>query len=340
MTDDDKWHQVASTFRDALPQFDEALSQANIPLSERNMKALELIMEHMVKVNDFKEFLVSEDYARFVALVDDWYRERYGAAINDGKRTFPSLVVVYGTAFPLHVPLTFSKPGDEEGTVWVGSPASVQDEEDPLSWIVNGPNVDKMTSPERDKLARQASNTASSIRSINFNLKTIQSDTKKMHRDLASAVTANLRAAAPELCSQEQGLLRNAGWELSQATEKALKLYIRRNGGSPKNTHVLSDLADDAGQCGTIKLDRRALALIPSGNQAVNLRYGGNYTIEEGLKAYRSSLEIIEKLAFAIQTKGKYNVREARFLLKKPPWFTYDTRSFLKALKDADKDCR
>lgn len=281
---------MASFIADEMPKIDTAQAEAGIPLTNRKMDALKLIREHMIEVNNWTAFFLSEAYARIMALVDDWYMARYGTAYRETKDNFYSLVIVHHTPFPLYVPLTFSTPGEERGTTWIGFQASVQKEENPLAWIAQGPNINALPETDREALLAQAIRTSNSIRSINFDLKTIQHEDREVFSDLATSILANLQSAAQNLCGGNKGQLRNAGWELSQAVEKALKLFIHSKGGIPIRTHVLADLADHSERLGIEKLDRVALGEIPSGTQAVDLRYGGVYAIQGGLNAYHSAL--------------------------------------------------
>lgn len=325
---------MASFIADEMPKIDTVLAEAGIPLTNRKTKALETI-RHVLIVDNWTAFFLSEAYARIVALVDEWYQVRYSTAYEASTDFFCSLVVIHHTPFPLHVPLTFSTLGEEMGTAWIGFQASVQKEENPLAWIGQGPNINALQETDREAILAQAVDTSNSIRSINFDLKTIQHEGSEVLRDLAISVLANLQSAAQNLCRWNKGQLLISGWELSQAVEKTLKLFIRRNGDIPKNTHVLAELADHADRLGAEKLDRVSLGEIPSGAKATSLRYGGEYTIQNCLSAYRSALEIIEKLAFAVQIKAEIDIREARFLIKSP-WINYDTDSFLHALKSGE----
>lgn len=165
MIDAEIWLPIAESIKTVLPKIDRALSDANTPLSKRKARALDFIQSHMIEIQgDYQEFLNSEAYARIMALVDDWYCERYGAALEADKDRFHSLVVIHGTAFPLLVPSTFSIPGEEDGTVWVGFPASVQKEEDPLSWIVDSPNFGTLPESDYEALRKAAEKTATAIR--------------------------------------------------------------------------------------------------------------------------------------------------------------------------------
>ena len=332
MSDTDTWDQIASTIAENLQEIDEAFAQTNMPLKKQKMMAQDVINKHMLQIVDWEEFLVSEDYARVMALVDDWYRKRYGSAFETERDDFHSLIIIHDKPFPLYVPLTFSISGDEEGTAWVGRPASVQKEENPLKWVMHGPNINTLSHSQRNKLLAQATENSNFIRSINFDLRTLYSGSNEACRDLAEAVLADLQNAAQNLCKRQNGALRNAGWELCQAVEKVLKIYIHRHGNTPAKHHKLFDLAQDAENLGTLKINKLALKYIPSGSLAANLRYGGEYKIENGLKAYHSALKIIKEIALAVQIKTDYNIREARFLIKSP-WISYDTKTFLETIK-------
>ncbi len=312
MNDDTYWHQVVASIEEALVEIDAELTNQNMPLRKRKVVALDYLKKHMFQVDDWSSFWVSEAYARIMAVVDNWYHVRYGSAFKGETNNFHSLVVIYNFPFPLHVPLTFSIPGEEKGTVWVGFPASVQKEENPLEspvWISQGPNIDG-PDVDRDELLLQATKNASSIRSINFDLRTLKSDTDEASRDLAKSILVDLRNAAQNLCGREEGQLRNAGWDLCQTVEKVMKLYIRRNGDAPEQTHKLPDLAAHAENFG-VEIDRETLNRIPSGKQAVNLRYAGIYPIQDGLTAYCSALEIITELAFSVQSRRQNRVQHS-----------------------------
>ena len=137
LTDDIKdWKKVAAILREAIPQIDQALSQANVPISARKLKAFDMVRDTMLQVSDYEAFFLSQAYGRFLIIIEDWYRNRYGGAVDDDKDgVFVSMLLVHGTPFAMRVPKAFKTSTDEPTMVWIGFPASVQAEEDPLSWI-------------------------------------------------------------------------------------------------------------------------------------------------------------------------------------------------------------
>ena len=56
--------------------------------------------ETMLDVPDPKAFLLSEAHGRILIIIGDWYRDRYGGAVDDDD-TFVSMILVHGTPFPM-----------------------------------------------------------------------------------------------------------------------------------------------------------------------------------------------------------------------------------------------
>lgn len=335
MTNDKSdWQEIAAIIRDALPEIDKALSQANVALSDRKLKAYEIVCDTMLEVSDYEAFFVSPAHGRIHIIIGDWFEARYGAAAeNNQNDLFTTLVLIYDCPFEMHVPKNFKTRAEEPNMVWIGFPASVQDEEDPLLWIKNRSVVQGLTPEARSVASDEAKHTANLIRSISFDLRAIRSDSDASISDLAGAVFTDLQASARHLCIQDLSGLRASGWDVSQAVEKALKILIRRNGESPPFTHDLEKLSSIAERTSQIAIDRNELAKIPSNREATGMRYGGEITLAQAISAYQASLPILRNIMFAAKPDSKYNVREARFKIQKPPWFNFDTDAFSAELK-------
>ena len=326
------WKQVAAILHEALPKIDQALSQANTPISRRKVKAFDIVQDTMLEIPDRKAFLLSEAHGQILVVIDDWYRDRYGEAVDDDD-AFVSMLLVHGTPFTMRVPKRFKISADEPNMVWIGYPASVQAEEDPLRWIQSKGVLDGLKDKERDVVQTAALETANLIRSIGFDIRSLESEQDLSIADLAGSVRVDLQGCARHLCEQSEAGLRSASWDASQATEKALKLLIRRKGSTPHHTHVLSQLADEAERLGALAVDRSKLGLILSGRGATGIRYGGDMTLSKAVDAYLAALSIIKQVVFEAKPETDYNIREARFKLQRPPWFNFDTREFSKSLR-------
>ena len=329
MTDDiGDWKEIATTLHEALPQIDDVLSQANTPISARKLKAFDFVLDTMLEVSNYESFLLSEAHGRFRIIIDVWYRDRYGDAVYDDEDGFDSMLLIHGTPFSMRVPKNFKTCSDEANMVWMGFPASVQAEEDPLSWIQSRSVVDRMSSDEQDVFGKAALETANIVRSIGFDIRSLENEENSSIAELAGSIRKDLEDSAQNLCKRNGAGLRSATWNASQATEKALKLLIRRKGQIPPHSHVLPELADLAESLGAKAIDRAKLAIIPSGSDATGIRYGGDMTLSRAADAYDAALSIIRQVVFEAKPDTKYDFREARFKFRRPPWFDFDTRAF------------
>lgn len=330
----EQWHRIAALLHEALPEIDNALSQANVPISDRKLKAFDIVRETMLEVSDEEAFLISDARGRFLVIIAEWYRGRYGAAVElDDDDQITAVAMVHNTPFALRVPKTFRIPPDDEGRIWLGFPASVQKEENPLDWFENQTVVKALHETERQTLRQAVTATTNLVRSIGFDLRALAYDPDADISDLAGAIGTDLQAGARHLCQQNQAGLRASGWDLSQATEKSLKLLIRRKGVVPAHTHDLAKLADRAEELGAAPIDRAKLALIPSKSDATNMRYGGMVTLETAAATYFTGLELVQGLLLEATPDTKYNVRELRMQLKRPPWFGFDVDGFIATMR-------
>ena len=328
------WKNVATVIHEALPQIDEALSHANVPIPSRKLEAFDIVRDTMLEVSNFKAFLLSEAHGRLLIIIEDWYRDRYGDAVDDDTDgVFVSMLLVHGTPFAMRVPRTFRASADEPNTVWIGFPASVQAEEDPLSWIHSSGLVSALSAEQLNVVRNEALENGNLVRSINFDLRALENEQNVAVADLAGSVRADLQSSARNICGWNDASLRSSAWDTSQATEKALKLFIRQKGQAPPHIHILSKLTDQAERLGAGVIDRTQLAQIPSGHGATDIRYGGDMTLSDAKNAYSAALPIIRQVLFEATPDTKYDIREARFKIQRPPWFKFDTIAFSRDLR-------
>lgn len=329
MLDDAKtWRMVQRILHQELPRIDEALSQENVPVSARPRRACDIVVNRMPKVPDRSAFLLSEDHGKLLVVIRDWYCSRYGDIVTADKNAdFVSMVLVHGTPFTMHVPRRFITSTGEPDTVWIGWPASVQVEEDPLGWIQNPDVVSRLSDQESDVVRQAALNTANLVRSIDFDLRLLADVEDVTVTELAGSVRTDFQSSASNLSRQNQAALRSAAWEASQATEKALKILYRQRTGEDDHPgiHRLGELAKKAGAEG---IDRADLARIPSGQDATNLRYGGPMTLQKAVDSYNGALAVVRQVLLEATPEGEYNWRNARLKIQRPPWFQFDAREF------------
>ena len=162
--------------------------------------------------------------------------------------------------------------------------------------------------------------TANVVRSIDFDTPSLQDENNLSIVELAGSIRADLQSSGSEslVSGVKPPCARRPGMR-PQATEKALKLLIRRKGQTPPYTHMLPKLAVQAENLGAEVIDRVKLALIPSGTDATDVRYGGAITLSEVADVYGAALSIIKQVVFEARPGRQYNVREARFKIQRPP---------------------
>lgn len=332
--DIEQWHQIATLLHEALPEIDSVLSEANVSISDRKLKAFDIVRETMLEVSDEMAFLTSDARGRFLVIIAEWYRDRYGPAVEmDDDDQVVAVAMVHNTPFIVRVPKKFRLPPDDEGHIWLGFPASVQKEENPLDWLENQAVVKALRDAESQALREATTRTANLVRSIGFDLRAIAYQPDVDISDLAGAIGTDLQAGARHLCQQSQAGLLASGWDVSQATEKSLKVLIRRKGVIPAHTHDLMKLADRAEELGAAPIDRAKLAMIPSRSDATNMRYGGNVALETAVGTYFAGLELIRDLLLQSTPDSKYDVRELRIKMRRPPWFGFDVDGFIAAMR-------
>ena len=330
------WKSVAAILHDALPEIDEALSRAHMPFTSRKSEAFAIVMDTMFEIADWKAFSMSEARGKIHTIINDWYRKRYGEKFEEDEDAFFSALLIHGTPFIMRVPKTFKIAADEPNMIWVGFPASVQKEEEPLIWIQNKEVVSGLSANEQDSVRKEALATANLVRSIDFDTRSLEQGDDPSIAQLASSVRTDIQNSARNLCERNEAALRSAAWDALQATEKAIKILIRRKGQTPPHSHellLLAQEAEKAERLGANTIDRELLARIPSGKDATNIRYEGEITLTTTFEAYSAALSIIRQVTFEAKPDLKVNYREARFKLKLPPWFNFDTREFRQELR-------
>ena len=329
------WKEIANFLHSVLPKIDQKLSQENVPIAARKQKAFDFVRENLIEINNVKAFLESTAYGCFLVIIDDWYRDRYGeAADREEDGIFVSMVLIHETPFLIQVPKSFRLKTDEPNVYWFGFPASVQAEEDPVRWIQNRGVVKRLSPEELEDVRSDASRAANLVRSIGFDVGLFEYESGLSVRELAQSVRADLQSSARNLCERNEASVRSAAWEASQATEKALKLLIVQKGESPRHIHDLPELAQRAENLGTLTIDRGTLALIPSGRDATNLRYGGEVSLSNAVDAYIAALKIVKQVLFEAKPELEIDAREARFKIQQPPWFDFDTQAFIEKLRE------
>lgn len=97
------WKEVAAVAHEAIVQLDCEFGWANVPLSARKRKAFDIERESFLVTSDHIAFYRSEAHGRILVIVEEWYRDRLGDAVEDDDvQFFIWTLLVHGTPFLAH----------------------------------------------------------------------------------------------------------------------------------------------------------------------------------------------------------------------------------------------
>lgn len=312
-------HQFNEVIEDHLPFFDELLSSTNVPLSQRPLRAALLFVEHCVievEGDDRKRPLGKRWFKAIYEIVAKWYDDRYAAAMGQMENSAPGLISIFNTLFQITIPLTLIEPAKPH-TVWVTFPKEVLSGEHVLEWLVNPPNLERMSTQELSRLTNNIVDVATATRSIRINVMTA-TDPCKDFQLLIGSIPLHIDRSIEDVLKRDDSSTGLAVWEMHLAVEKSLKLLIRQQGTMHRNTHDLLELSELAIELLSLNIDIDALRKLPSHQEAIQARYGEGRvrSLQEMLQNYETVLNMTAYLTKAL--KREYVFDNARFLIRSP----------------------
>jgi HEPN domain-containing protein len=305
-----------------LPIFDQILAESQKPLPQRPLAAACYFVNYCIveiEGEDKEAFLEKQWFKSIYKLIKKWYKERYADAMNHSGESFAlGVVLIYDTPFKMRIPLSIAEEKESDDKRWFCFPSSVLESDNVLEWIINKPNLDRMTKDDLDFLREVACKISSSSRAIHINLMTATLE-NDLHR-ISSSIPAHLDKAVQDILSMKDARISTSYWEVHLAVEKAIKLIILQNGRDHQNKHNLNKLCSIANNIKGISLDCCILSQLPSDNEAIQQRYGEgrSFTIQEAVKNYAYACEVISRLTEVL--KREFVFKNARFLIAVPPW--------------------
>lgn len=326
-----KEDQIAVYIGEALPHIDRDLAAREIALSDRRFRAAVEYVRYCVTAvsEDGKETSHPGESSNFIATswfaiiffhVDNWYRDRYGVALDrKPDKHIKGVVEIAGTPFALHIPTIRRRPGKPGETIWIGIPDGVRDDESPIKWIEAGPNVEKLDEDDRGSAIAEASDTAEKLRYIRTSLMAVAHGDEKLV-GLMSGILPRLENAASLLLQTKETSVQNAYWEIQLACEHAMKALKQQQSGAFRQTHDLFVLFDDTNP--KPAFNREILKRMPQWRDTTSMRYGvGNYSgRRQGHKTYRDGLTVV---AGTVRVLHNCGIGRAEFEIRRPPWFKF-----------------
>lgn len=328
MTTDAQKPTLKSEIDRWLKRIDAGFTDAGLELSQRPLlAAVEFVDQAVIKISgtpggskppgNLSEFVTEPWFRAIFQHSQLWYEERYGSRINPRDRDIKAVVPVMGIACLLNVPGSLVRPDVPGETIWLTFPAVIEVDENPMSWLVEPPNL-KTGDPEDASRARKiAREVAGNIRAINSRLTGVAHNDPAKTELLAGVVPGLQRAAELQVQGDEQAL-KSAHWEIQMAVERAFKALTQERSGRFDETHDLFILFDRLPGA-PLALSRDQLKKLPAWRQMAELRYGGGpaRSSEETFAAYRAALKIVLALAKGF---AALDLSQAGFKLQKPPW--------------------
>ena len=287
------------------------------------MEAARHFVDHLIlEINgDTKEnYLLKPWFASIFVPIQDWYKSRYGETQVHPKPVLAGALKHHGAFFLLRIPLTVIKP-QGDGTCWLTFAKNVLPEEEPASWIVNGPAVLQMHPKQLAALQREAANTATRIRGIANNLLTAD-QLFDSGRRMANSVLRHLDKAATDMCTPGPEAASLSVWELHMACEKAMKAYLVQEDISYPRTHDLRDLNANATALMTHDWTavKTALNCFPSERRVMQWRYQeiDAPTLSDLWRFYDAALKVCS--IYTAHMSRKFVFDNFAVHLQQPPW--------------------
>jgi hypothetical protein len=322
---------------ESLDVIDRELAREAVPLRDRPLRAArDFVTFCVIRVGiggeesepgKFLDYMASDWFKAIYARTIGWYASRYGEAVGgDPDKIVNGCILVLGTPFVMRIPVVTRRPGTPGETIWVCYPKEVEDDEDPLDWVVSGPNLRELPRGDGLKARRLATEVANAVRSIATSIMPIEQPTPRV-AGLRDAILPHLDRAATMIAHDRPEERKHAQWDLQMACELALKLLAEQRAGTFKETHDLYYLYDHLPE-GPVPFERTLLKQIPSWERMVEWRYGGGLPITaiETFARYRATLKIVAGVANVTKRKiriggGRIEIRRAPFLHEDPDMF-------------------
>lgn len=257
--------RVSAAMNHWLELFDNKLSGDGLPPAQRPLIALKMLIHEgalEVRTKDGQIPLqnalsdhVNETWFRVLFdAVEFWYAERFGWELIRGQHTSAliGVVLIHGSPFTIRVPANRSKVEDIGETSWMIFEDGVGEGEDPTAWICGGPSLSKLSKPQKEALALEASHVADVLRSIEFRRVTFRSNSNPETQKLLQSTLTYLGQAAERLVSWQQSTLGPAWFDLQMASETALKAVLLSKTDQQPKIHPLKELLSEASRHGVV----------------------------------------------------------------------------------------
>ena len=327
--------EISPNLEDMMAEYldiiDRKLAQVGTPMYMRPMSAAAEFVELCILNVDDKgdgigappgkhsDYITSKWFRVIYKHTEQWYRDRFGAAIDAGRADGrDAAILVRDTPYLLSVPMTTTEPGTPGETVWLCFHDAVQSGEDVLGWVQHGPSFANLETKDVKAARRLATEMATKLRAIHIAFMGMDGSNPKVV-ELRDAVLPNLERAARHLVKADAENVRLAHWDMQMACELSLKCLAQQRAGTFKETHDLFHLYDHMPES-LPPFARTELSKLPDWEKMADLRYGGGppVPVRQAFRSYRTTVTIVAATTAAF--KKLYQLGKAKIHLKCPPW--------------------
>jgi len=315
---------IKSYLDEHLPIIDEHLSDLDVPIYDRYLRASYLFVEDFVvstSIGSKEDFLASKRfYECIIPLVKNWYDESYESlATNPKSFILQGLITIREQPILLKFPSSISIVEEEGKSAWLKFVDHLDSTEN-IQEMIQGRSIslDKLDKPHKANVEKQISILVSKLRSlsINLNVLTIDEITWKMAR----SIVGHFEKATIDIVSYDSERAATACWEIHLAIEKVFKVYLKQKVGSFQQIHSLKDLYKCAVKETGIEfvgVNRELVNSLPK--DVISLRYAeSTITMMDAVDFYNKGLLIVH--AVSDKLDRDHNIANSSFLINKPIW--------------------
>jgi hypothetical protein len=316
-----KQYSLKDIINEHLPLIDKLLTDQNIPIFDRSMRAALIFIDVAVVDSNFKnkEELKSKAFFEgILPLVDEWYWNKYGQLIrNPIENIYSGIIDSYAQPVLIKIPAITSRIEVEGESAWLTFPDCLQPTESLQEMIGAVIDLAKLDNQEKINFEKEASHIISLTRSINLNIMSASRLDEEI-RSMSIGIWSHFEKAVSDILSFQNERASIGCWELHLAIEKTFKVLLKQKSGNKEFGHDLVSLSNKA-ETYFPGIDKSLINELPRDKEAINLRYAEIVkTSYDAVIIYKKALKLVDLLTSNLDRDYRFN--NASFLVKMVPW--------------------